>query len=191
MLGILSFALLLFGHHLAGLAEIPEILLLAAGLALVALELFVIPGTGFAAIAGAVCVLAALILSLQDFTLPDPKGAPWEVDIMLGSVGRVMFAFIGAAVGFLLLMRFLPRVPFLQRLVLQADVGGMAPAPAGAMSLVGRKGHAVTPLHPGGMIEIDGETHDVVAEGDYVAKGEPVEVLKVEGMRIVVGKMKR
>ncbi len=50
---------------------------------------------------------------------------------------------------------------------------------------------AVTPLRPGGKIEIDGQVLDVVSEGEFVAAGEQVEVLKVEGMRTLVRKAKR
>lgn len=193
--GILAIGLFLFGHHLAGLAEVPEILLLAAGIILVVVELVLFPGVGVFAITGLVCFLAGLVLSLQDFTLPDSQGAPWQMDLFLSSVGRVLFGLLGAAIGFVAVLRFLPKVPLLNRLVLVARIEGTAPAPAAqapnGTTLAGRHGHAVTELRPAGKIEIDHEVHDVVAEGDFVARGEPVEVLRVEGMRIVVGKLKR
>ncbi len=188
VLGILAFALLFFGHHLAGLAEIPEILLFVGGLVLVGVEIFLFPGVGVFAITGIICIFAGLILSLQGFTLPDTKGAPWEMDIFLGSLGRVMTAFVAAAAGLLAILRFLPKVPMLNRMVLQAEVGGTAPAPAEIPGLTGRRGKAVTQLHPAGKVEIDGEVLDVVTEGDFIAPGEPVEVLRVEGMRIIVGR---
>ncbi len=191
ILGIAAFAVLLFGHHLAGLAEVPEILLVFVGVALLAVEIFVLPGTGLFAIGGILCVFAGFILSFQFFTLPDVKGQPWQVDTLVNSVGQVIVAFAGAAIGFAAALRFLPKVPVLGRLVLQAEIAGTAPAPPQAPALVGRMGHAVTPLHPGGKIEVDGQVHDVVADGEFVAQGEPVEVLRVEGMRIVVGRAKR
>lgn len=193
VVGILAIALLLFGHHLAGLAEVSEILLFVLGVGLVVAELVFFPGVGFLAIGGVVCIFAGLILSLQNFVLPDTTGAPWQVDQFLSSVGRVVFGFLGAGVGFAALLRFLPRVPVLNALVLQAQIGGTAPTPAAveAGTLAGRQGHAVTPLRPGGKIEVGGEVYDVVAEGDFVAKGEPVEVLRVEGARVVVRKLKR
>ncbi len=193
--GILAFALLLFGHHLAGLAEVPEILLLAAGIILVVVELVFFPGVGVFAITGVVAILAGLVLSLQDFTIPDSKGAPWQADLFLSSVGRVLLGLLGAGMGFVAVLRFLPKMPLLSRLVLQARIEGTAPAPLAqapnGTTLAGRQGHAVTELRPAGKVEIDREVHDVVAEGDFVARGEPVEVLRVEGMRIVVGKLKR
>jgi len=52
--------------------------------------------------------------------------------------------------------------------------------------LLGKKGTAVTPLRPAGIMEVEGSRFDVVSEGSYVPAGAPVEVVKVEGRRIVV-----
>lgn len=190
VIGVLALALLLFGHHLAGLAEMWEILLVVAGLALLAVELFLLPGTGVFAITGVICILAGMLLSFQDFVIPDVKGSPWQMDAFLSSLGRIAVALMGATVGFLAILRFLPKVPFMNRLVLATELAGTAPA-AATGDLTGRQGHAVTTLRPGGKVEVDGQLLDVVAEGEFIAQGEPVEVLRVEGMRVVVGKLKR
>ena len=189
--GILALALLLFGHHLAGLAQWGEILLIVTGLALIAAELLLLPGVGVLAIAGVLCVFVGLVLSFQDFALPDPSGAPWQIDLFVSSVGRVIFGFAGATAAFLALLRFLPRVPMLNALVLQARIDEAAPATPGASAWAGRRGHAMTPLRPGGKVQVDGQILDVVAEGEFVAPGEPVEIVRVEGPRIVVARTKR
>ena len=41
-------------------------------------------------------------------------------------------------------------------------------------------------LRPAGRAEFDGEPFDVVTEGDFIQPGEPVEICKVRGNRIVV-----
>ena len=189
--GIIAFSLLLFGHHLAGLTEMWEIGLIVVGIGLIAVEIFVIPGTFVSAILGVLCVFTGLVLALQDFPLPDIKEAPWQTSIFLESVGRVVLSFLGAALAFLAVGRFIQKAPVAGRLVHNAVIAGGAPAPDVAGDLVGRQGHSVTPLRPGGKIELDGQVLDVVAEGDYVAIGEPVEVLRVDGMRTVVGKIKK
>jgi membrane-bound serine protease (ClpP class) len=189
--GILAVALLLFGHHLAGLAEVPEILLFAAGVALLAVEIFLLPGTGVFAILGVASVLLGLVLSFQDFTFPDMKGAPWQVDVLLDSAGRVILSFLCAGMGLLAVLRFLPKVPLLNKLVLEAEISGSAPEPSASSELVGRFGHAVTTLKPGGKVAVNGHVLDVVADGEFVAPGEPVEILRIEGMRIVVARLKR
>ncbi|WP_272481760.1 NfeD family protein, partial [Rhodothermus marinus] len=52
--------------------------------------------------------------------------------------------------------------------------------------LVGKRGRAVTPLRPAGVVEIDGRRYDVVASGQFVSAGTPVEVVRVQGSRIEV-----
>ena len=189
--GLIALALLTYGHHMVGLAEVWEIALILVGLALIAVEIFLIPGTFVAAIAGTICVLVGLVLSLQDFTFPDVSAKPWQVSIFLESIGRVLVSALGAALALLAFGRFLDKVPGASKLVLQTAIAGSAPAPEVSADLVCRHGHAVTQLRPGGKIDIDGEVFDVVAEGDFVAIGEPVEVLSVDGMKTLVGKVKR
>lgn len=189
--GIVAFVLLLFGHHLAGLAEIPEILLFAAGAALIAVEIFLVPGTGIFAVLGGLCLLAGLILSLQGFAWPRPNEAPWEVDLLLSSLGRVVVAVMAGGTLALVALRFLPRVPLFRRLVLQAEISGGSPVESGTETIVGGEGYARTPLRPAGKAEIGGRVFDVVSAGEYVAAGEPVRVDRIEGSRIVVSRVKR
>lgn len=193
VLGGIALLLLFFGSHLAGLAEAPEILLFVAGLALIAVELFLLPGVGVAAVVGIVCVLVGLVLSLQSFGWPDSEQAPWEVDLLLSSVGRVLTAIVAAGGLALALLRVLPRVPFLGRLVLRGELAAatVPAAPASRLPEAGSRGYAATTLRPAGKVAVDGELVDAVSEGEYVAKGEPVEVVRVEGSRVVISKLKR
>ncbi|HEX7900340.1 MAG TPA: NfeD family protein [Planctomycetota bacterium] len=191
VLGAVCLLLFFFGHSLAGLAEATDIVLFAIGVGLVLVEILLLPTGGILAILGAVCAAAGLILSLQGFTLPDTQGAPWEVDVLLSSVGRTLTSLATASVLFLFVLRFLPKVPVANRLVLQTELVGAAPGTSTSPDLAGRHGHATTPLRPGGKISVDGQILDVVAEGEFIAQGEPVEILRVEGMRIVVARTKR
>lgn len=67
------------------------------------------------------------------------------------------------------------------------DAGGehKPPAPEHA-ALTGAVGVALTDLRPAGVAEIDDHRIDVVTEGEYIAAGEPVEVLRDEGYRRIV-----
>ena len=76
----------------------------------------------------------------------------------------------------------------LASLATDSPMTSSAPA-AGATAepaLVGRTGRAVTPLRPSGVASIDGRRYPVVSEGDHVVAGEAIEVVTVEGNRIVV-----
>ena len=45
---------------------------------------------------------------------------------------------------------------------------------------------ATTVLRPAGTADFEGVKLDVVTEGEFIEKGRPLEVIRVEGRRIVV-----
>ena len=57
-----------------------------------------------------------------------------------------------------------------------------------ASRFVGKSGISLTPLRPAGMAEIDGEKADVVTDGEFIDRGEKINVIKVSGRRILVRK---
>jgi membrane-bound serine protease (ClpP class) len=52
--------------------------------------------------------------------------------------------------------------------------------------MVGKKGTAYTVLRPGGKVMIDDQIYDAFTRGDYVEKGEPIEVIGNEGITLKV-----
>jgi membrane-bound serine protease (ClpP class) len=68
-----------------------------------------------------------------------------------------------------------------------AQEGYVIPSqPSGGDELIGRKGKAVTTLHPTGKMEVNNHTLDVVTDGEYIEKGQFVEIIEIRGNRIVV-----
>jgi len=180
-LGIASLALFLWGHWLVQLAGWEELLLALAGAALLALEVFVIPGFGIAGALGILALLAALVLSMLG-----PGNTP---QFMMLAAGRVVLALLLALVASLLLLRFLPRLPFGRRLILQTELDatrGYASAPRSDAQLLGKRGRATSPLRPAGIAELEGQRVDVVSDGELIEAGQVVEVIRVDGNRIVV-----
>jgi membrane-bound ClpP family serine protease len=51
---------------------------------------------------------------------------------------------------------------------------------------VGQKGVTITILRPAGTADFNGIKLDVVSEGEFISKDRKVEIIKVEGRRIVV-----
>ncbi|MDZ7589639.1 MAG: NfeD family protein [Rubrivivax sp.] len=180
-LGIGSLALFFYGHWLVQLAGWEEVLLVAGGLLLLALEIFVLPGFGIAGGLGIVALLGALALSM---TGPGDTAA-----VIVEAVTRIFIALSAGLVASLVLMRFVPTLPFARRLVLQTDLGAgpsHGSAPETDLRWLGKQGLAATPLHPAGIAEIEGERVDVVADGVLIDIGERIEVMRVDGNRIVV-----
>ena len=180
-LGITSLALFLWGHWLAQLAGWEELLLVLGGAALLALEVFVIPGFGLAGALGILALLAALVLSMLG-----PGNTP---QYLLLTAGRVVLAMLFALIASLVLLRFLPSLPFGRRLILRTELDstrGYASAPRSDAQLLGKRGRATSPLRPAGIAEFEGHRVDVVSDGELIDAGAFIEVIRVDGNRIVV-----
>lgn len=170
-----------FGSHLIiGLAGWEEVMLLAAGLIALGVEVFVVPGFGIAGVISIACIGAAVFLALIGSlpTWADVARASGILATSLGIIGAFIY----------LVIRNLPTSDRWRGIFLRTA----SAAAEGYVSnefredLVGRVGVALTDLHPGGTVQLDGERLDVVTEGDYVAKGTQVRVMRSEGYRLVV-----
>lgn len=188
IVGILCLATVFLSKHLVGLAETPEIIIFFVGVALLAVEILFIPGFGIAGIPGIILIFIGAILSFQDFTIPR---TPYDADLFITNIFTVMCSLIGSGIAIFLLFKFMPGMPLFNRLVLTtsetAQGGFVIPSqPAGGSDLTGAKGIALTALHPTGKIEVNNNTLDVVTDGEFIEKGQTVEIIEIRGNRIVV-----
>jgi membrane-bound serine protease (ClpP class) len=86
-------------------------------------------------------------------------------------------------------LRFLPRLPFGKRLILETGLTageGYASPPETDRSWLGKGGTTVSPLHPSGIADVQGERVDVVSDGEFIEAGAQIVVSRVDGNRIVV-----
>lgn len=193
-LGVIFLALALFYSYLVGLAEMQEILVFFLGLAAIAVEIFLLPGTVVFGIVGFLCLVLALVLSRQSFVLPSNAV---EEGILLHNLANLTLLFLVVIALGAAMWRLLPHVPWFNRVFLPPPGGGAEPASnsapsglgleqSGLLALVGRTGTAATVLRPAGTAEIGGERVDVVTEGEFVEAGAALRVLYVDGRRVVV-----
>jgi membrane-bound serine protease (ClpP class) len=183
-IGVISLGLFFWGHWIVRLAGWEELLLVSAGVLLLALEVFVFPGMTVAGVAGVIALVAGLGMSLV--------GAGATVSIIITVLGRVALSILLAMAGAFALFRVLPHLPFARRLVLDADMQaatGYVSAPDSDRQWLERTGAALSPLRPAGIAEIDGSRVDVVSDGDFIDAGTPIEVTRVDGNRIVVRRL--
>jgi membrane-bound serine protease (ClpP class) len=180
-LGLLSFGLFFWGHWIVQLAGWEELLLVAAGVLLLGLEAFVIPGFGVAGVAGIGALVAGLAMTLV--------GAGATAVIILGALGRVAISLLVALGAGVALLSVLPRLPYGRRLVLntemRSDEGYASSGDTDRLQL-GQTGITLSPLRPAGVADIKGRRVDVVSEGGYVEAGAEITVTRVDGNRIVV-----
>jgi len=180
--GIASIALFFGAQYLTDLATFVEVLMFIAGVALIVLEIFVIPGFGIAGISGAVLVVASLFLALVgnlDLLSSDSITAP---------LYTLAASFIGLTILVVLMFRYLPKSSAFNRFVLNTTptaATGFVSVPD-YRELVGSQGAALTTLRPAGVAQLGAERYDVITEGEYIHAGEQVKVVTVEGRRIVV-----
>ncbi|MCC7044537.1 MAG: nodulation protein NfeD [Acidobacteria bacterium] len=180
-LGLLSLSLFFWGHWIVQLAGWEELLLVVIGVALLLVEVLIVPGFTVFGIAGIAALVSGLGLALV--------GAGATAAAVVTALGRVAVSILIAMAGSLVLMRFLPRLPFGRKLVLQTDMEadeGYVSSPDSDRHWLGRTGTAVSPLRPAGIADIEHARVDVVSDGEFIDAGTPIEVTRVDGNRIVV-----
>jgi len=185
---LVCFLLVFWSHSwLSGEVNSLAILMFLLGLILLGVELFLLPGFGIWGISGIVIMLLSLALvAVQRW--PQSQAEYFELGKFFGLFGAGLLVSILAAYT---LARFLPSIPYANQLVLAApdeetgDAAGSLP-PAHSPALLGAIGVAVTTLRPAGKARFGDEFVDVVAEGHFVEAGNRVQVIEIDGVRVVV-----
>jgi len=177
--------LLVGAPALLGLAEWWEILLVLAGIGLVAVEVFVLPGLGVAGIAGAICILVGLIAS---FTGTDPTSASERSALLTASVTTVAGLVLGAIMTWFA-SRWFRETSVFRRAVLATSATGSIEPPlreVARLPSAGARGRADTDLRPSGRAEFAGELFDAQSTGEYIARGSAVRVVSRLGGSLIV-----
>ncbi|MCE5167780.1 ATP-dependent Clp protease proteolytic subunit [Paenibacillus profundus] len=172
ILGILGFGLYFFGHYISGLAGVETIVLFIVGLVLLALELF-IPSFGILGILGSISMISGVVR------------AAYDTSNALLSLG---IAFVAALIVIIIVVRVFKHRGIWNRFILKdaltTEEGYVSNS--NQTEILGKIGRALTPLRPAGTVLIDDHKFDVVTDGSFVGSDELVEVIQVEGSRIVV-----
>ena len=188
IVGIACLALVFLNQYLVGLAGYTELLILIIGILLLAVEVFVLPGFGLAGFTGLIAIGIGLILMMQDFVIPNPS-LPWERKLMLGNLVQVLISFLLAFILTLVVFRYvLPRLSISGRgPYLSTSLKSSRTALAKDKGIrVGDAGTADTYLRPSGKIVVGDKRLDAVTAGEFIEKDSPVEIIKIDGNRIIV-----
>lgn len=195
---------------LTGYAQWWEIFLVLLGVALLALEIFVIPGFGLAGITGLLAIIAGLVMT---FVPREPIEIPGILPGLQGSWIALQQGFVVVIISLMVatgtcfvLARYIQRVPLFSKLVLTATVGGgqadtdyAAEDPTAVASIpwvtLGATGTTLTDLRPGGTAQfhdpaLNGVRNlDVVCDSGFIPAGSSVLVHEIQGSTVVVRKM--
>ncbi|HEX2984031.1 MAG TPA: nodulation protein NfeD [Ignavibacteriales bacterium] len=181
---LIALALFFGSGFLLDIASVFEILLFIAGVVLLVLEIFVIPGFGIAGISGIILIFAGIFLSLlSDFPIIDG-------DMIMFAIVQLALTLLASIAFIAILWKTLPKTKMFHQLVLDASETtelGYVSNPV-YVSLLNMEGKALTDLRPSGTAIINDARVDVVTFGNYIEKGSAIIVKQVEGTRVVVEK---
>lgn len=159
-------------------ANLPILVCLIVGLVLIVLEAFM-PGFGLPGIAGIILHVIAVVLTWFSH---GPVAALCMTVALLSIIAiAISVSLHSAAKGRL----------SKSRIVLNETESSEAGyrASEDMQVFLGKEGVATTVLRPTGMAEFDGVKLNVVSEGEYIQAGTRVQIVRVEGSRILVHAM--
>lgn len=154
------------------MAWVYTIALIIVGFVLVAIEIFVIPGINLVGFAGGLAILYGLYYAFVHLG-PQAAGLCLFASLLLGGI----------------LLRILLKTRSWHRLILDSKEDtkeGFRSTDPHLESLLGKSGTALSPLRPAGIALIEGEKVDVVTEGTLIPRDARIQVIEVEGNRVVV-----
>ena len=198
LVAVISVAIIIGSKYLVGLANWVEVALFVVGLLLLMVEFFVLPGFGIAGFSGIVCILLGLFGMLIK---NPPDKVPWpqsqfDWELFNSGVLGLVIGFVGFIVLAWALTRYLPRLAVLSGLILiptaakkgdEFEVNLTVPPASKTVSVnIGDRGEVVSALRPTGKAEFGDAIVDVVAEAEFLDKETEVEIIEIQGNRVVV-----
>ena len=179
---------LFFGSHIVlGIADWLDILLVITGIALILVEMLILPGFGVVGGAGIVCVMVGLYLSLTRVAVPQYEWDILRLRHAATSLGTMGLSLVLAGY---LAWKLLPHTPFYGMLVLShaedQEAGYVVQTAVEEAEALGLQGVAATMLRPAGVGRFEGKTYRVVSRCDYIESGAPITIVEVDGNRYVV-----
>lgn len=178
LLGLICVGLFFGGHMLTRIDAGWAFLLFMLGIALIALEVFVIPGFGIAGILGIVMMLGSVFF-VFDGAYNLRTAVLWLSISVISTSGLIILAAF-----------FLPETRIFQRFalstVMDTDMGYHSSSSEDFQAYLGKAGTALTPLRPSGTARIADKRVDVVTVGDFIPQNSNVRVVEVEGSKVFV-----
>lgn len=215
--GVIALLLLIGAPYIAGAADVWHIVLVLAGLALLVVEVLLLPSFGVFGVVGLVMMFTGLVLSVIPTTSRSPGFGPIRLPssdmwnrTMLSAL--ILVLAVGMAMGLIAyFFRELEKLPMFSRLVLQdQQASRMAAAvaipqdeetrpvprrPAGPVNVsaagpkVGDVGQAITPLRPSGAASFHDHECDVILLTGMAERGDDVRVVETRGNVVTVEKV--
>ena len=201
--GIAALVLYFFGGYVSGMAGIEWVGIFVVGVALVAVELFLLPGTIFIGLIGVVCMFVALIMGMTDLypnmpwfpagegkgnSMPQIEGIHFALPDFSRPIRDLLIAFALSVPIIWALAKYLPQTAFFAAFTSSAASGveSVAAVAAELESRLGQAGTSTMPLNPGGKVMFGDALCNVITQGEMIAAGTPVKVIGHRGSDLLV-----
>jgi len=176
--------------YLEGLANHWEIIVFIVGVALIAVEIFAIPGFGVIGVLGLVLMIIGLTLSMVGNI--NPINIEANISQITKALSIVVIAFFLAITASIMLSKKLFTSRAFGHLALtktqNVDEGYTSASPD-YTARIGQEGIAYTMLRPAGKIMIDNELYDATARSGLIDKGVRIVVVGYLNAQLVVKKL--
>lgn len=196
ILSLVLFTLFFWSRYLGGTSGSLELIMFLLGIGLLALEIFVVPGFGVFGVSGILLLTGSLVMASHTFS---GMTAGERFNESMSSLGSLAGALCTVIIVAMVMNRFLPSIPFINKLILAppgyaaVDENGPHLNPsvlshhetAGPVN-AGDIGVAASTLRPSGKASFGDHFVDVVSDGGYIDHGTQIEVIRVAGNRIIV-----
>ncbi len=178
-----------------GLAGWWEMIAIFSGIALILIEIFVIPGFGVFGVSGLVLLFGGLVMAFVGASGSVFPSTPAGQADLTRSLVMVLLAMATAGGGMFAVVKYFDTLPVFKKLVLTATTDtddseiGLVEAMGGGDELgmlVGMTGRSSTPLRPSGKVEIESALYDAKSALGFIEPGTPVRVVGVQNWQIVV-----
>ncbi len=191
----LCFTLFFWSRFAGGTAGMLELILFLSGLVLLGIEAYVIPGFGVFGVSGLVLFLGSLVMASQTFSGISASNA---FDAALQGLFPIVSALVAVIVLATILNQFLPHIPWINGLILSPpgyaehgdgpllDPAVTVAADRDLLLSAGDQGVSMTTLRPSGKASFGDQYLDVVSDGPYIDSGCAVEVVRLQGRKVVV-----
>jgi membrane-bound serine protease (ClpP class) len=180
VLGVTALTLFFLGHMGSGASEWGPIVIFFVGLVLLALEIFVIPGFGIVGLLGITCIIISFF-------------AAFGFKNFASASQTVAYSLLGALITIILLTIYiLPKSSIFKWIRLdtvQKRSEGCMSHKNVSQELVNQFGVAYTKLRPVGSVMINDKVYEATTRGDFIEKGEEIEVIEATPMKIIVKKV--
>ena len=183
-------ALLYFAPgYLGHLVSYWEILLFVAGLVLIGIEIFVLPGFGICGIIGIVAVIVSLAFAMVDNLELFNWDGSLDLEPVIMPIGIVIISASAAIFGSVWLVKKLYATRSFDHIALRQEMKadeGFTGVVTGLETLVGESVTVFTDMRPSGkVITKDGRIYEAVLKyGGYASKGNKLTVLHAEQGRL-------